>query len=122
LTLANDKVVFVDIVACNCGGMLMVQEPNRMLHLNSGLNQVGSSVLIKSPAGTDPMPWTAGAVQATAAGVVYFPLATATSVSGVMANLSGTAKDDNSPSATLTTTWSQVSGPGTVTFANAGIP
>jgi subtilisin family serine protease len=37
------------------------------------------------------------------------------------ANLSGTASDDGlpNPPSTLTTTWSVVSGPGTVTFANA---
>jgi hypothetical protein len=37
------------------------------------------------------------------------------------ASLSGTASDDGlpNPPATLTTTWSKVSGPGTVTFANA---
>jgi PKD repeat protein len=35
------------------------------------------------------------------------------------ASLSGTATDDGLPSATLTTTWSKVSGPGTVTFGNA---
>ncbi|MEZ5428820.1 MAG: peptidoglycan DD-metalloendopeptidase family protein [Pyrinomonadaceae bacterium] len=37
------------------------------------------------------------------------------------ANLTGTASDDGlpNPPATLTTTWSQVSGPGTVTFGNA---
>ena len=36
------------------------------------------------------------------------------------AALSGTANDDGlPPGATLTTTWSQVSGPGTVTFGNA---
>ena len=38
------------------------------------------------------------------------------------ANLSGTVNDDGlpNPPATVTTTWSKVSGPGTVTFANAG--
>jgi len=35
------------------------------------------------------------------------------------ATLSGTASDDDLPSNSLTTTWSQVSGPGTVTFGNA---
>lgn len=35
------------------------------------------------------------------------------------ANLAGTASDDGLPSGTLTTTWSKISGPGTVTFANA---
>src|SRR5207237_199557 len=34
------------------------------------------------------------------------------------ANLSGTATDDGLPSGTLQTTWSEFSGPGTVTFAN----
>ncbi|HET7542468.1 MAG TPA: hypothetical protein VFK05_21510 [Polyangiaceae bacterium] len=38
-----------------------------------------------------------------------------------VANLSGTASDDGlpNPPATLTTTWSKVTGPGTVTFGNA---
>ena len=35
------------------------------------------------------------------------------------ASLDGTVTDDNLPSGTLTTTWSKVSGPGTVSFANA---
>src|SRR6185295_6354594 len=37
-----------------------------------------------------------------------------------VANLSGTASDDGlpNPPATLTTTWSKVTGPGTVTFGN----
>jgi hypothetical protein len=35
------------------------------------------------------------------------------------AALSGTASDDGLPAGTLTTTWSTVSGPGTVTFGNA---
>ena len=34
-------------------------------------------------------------------------------------SLAGTATDDGLPSATLTTTWSKVSGPGTVTFGSA---
>src|SRR5204863_6486810 len=36
-----------------------------------------------------------------------------------VANLSGTATDDGLPTGTLITTWSKVSGPGAVTFANA---
>ena len=36
------------------------------------------------------------------------------------ASLSGAASDDGLPSGVLTTTWSQVSGPGTTTFANPG--
>ncbi|MDP9173916.1 MAG: carbohydrate-binding protein [Planctomycetota bacterium] len=36
--------------------------------------------------------------------------------------LSGAATDDGLPNGTLTTTWSVVSGPGTVTFANASAP
>src|SRR5439155_8733726 len=72
LTSTSDKGIFVDIAACNCGGLAMTPEPNRTLGLNAGPNQVGSSTIItKSPAGTDTMPWTAGAVQATEAGVVY---------------------------------------------------
>src|SRR5207249_2522919 len=35
------------------------------------------------------------------------------------ANLSGTASDDGLPNGTLQTTWSKVSGPGTLTFGNA---
>ncbi|MEX2115100.1 MAG: LamG-like jellyroll fold domain-containing protein, partial [Pirellulales bacterium] len=35
------------------------------------------------------------------------------------ANLSGSASDDGQPSGTLSTTWTKVSGPGIVTFANA---
>jgi hypothetical protein len=35
------------------------------------------------------------------------------------ASLDGTVTDDGNPSGTLTTTWTKVSGPGTVTFANA---
>ena len=42
-----------------------------------------------------------------------------TITSGSTATLSGTATDDGLPSNTLTTTWTAVSGPGTVTFANA---
>jgi hypothetical protein len=37
------------------------------------------------------------------------------------ASLAGTAADDGSPAGTYTTTWSKVSGPGTVTFGNAAI-
>jgi PKD repeat protein len=40
-------------------------------------------------------------------------------LSGALANLSGTATDDGLPSGTLLTTWSNVSGPAPVTFANA---
>jgi hypothetical protein len=36
------------------------------------------------------------------------------------ASLDGTVSDDGLPNGTLTTTWSRVSGPGTVGFANAG--
>src|SRR5439155_13828713 len=35
------------------------------------------------------------------------------------ANLSGTASDDGLPSGTLQTLWSQIGGPGAITFANA---
>ncbi len=35
------------------------------------------------------------------------------------ATLDGTVTDDGSPTSTITTTWSKLSGPGTVTFANA---
>jgi hypothetical protein len=35
-------------------------------------------------------------------------------------SLTGSASDDNLPSGTLTTTWTKISGPGTVNFANAG--
>jgi hypothetical protein len=38
---------------------------------------------------------------------------------GQAASLDGTVTDDGLPSGTLTTTWSKVSGPGTVGFANA---
>ncbi len=39
------------------------------------------------------------------------------------ATLNGTAQDDGLPfGGTLTTTWTKVSGPGTVTFANASVP
>lgn len=37
----------------------------------------------------------------------------------VTVNLNGTASDDGFPNGTLTTTWSKLSGPGTVTFGNA---
>jgi hypothetical protein len=37
------------------------------------------------------------------------------------ASLVGTAADDGSPAGTYTTTWSKVSGPGTVTFGNASL-
>jgi glucuronoarabinoxylan endo-1,4-beta-xylanase len=38
---------------------------------------------------------------------------------GTPANLNGTVTDDGLPNGTLTTVWSQVTGPGTVTFANS---
>src|SRR5947208_397613 len=76
-TLPIYNAIFVDIAACNCGGLMMTPETNRTHDLNAGPNQVGSSTIItKSPAGNDTMPWTAGPVQATEAGVVYPPLAT----------------------------------------------
>src|SRR5262249_32685971 len=71
LASTTDKSIFVDIAACNCGGLVLTPEPNRKLDLNAGPNQVGSSTLTKSPAGNDTMPWTTPAVEATAAGVVY---------------------------------------------------
>src|SRR5207244_4479862 len=75
LTSISDKAVFVDLAACNCGGLAMIAETNRTLGLNAGPNQVGSSTIItKSPAGNDTMPWIAPAVQATQVGVVYPPL------------------------------------------------
>jgi Bacterial Ig-like domain len=37
-------------------------------------------------------------------------------------NLTGTVSDDGLPSATVTSTWSKISGPGTVTFANINSP
>src|SRR6185295_6294397 len=71
LTSTSDKAIFVDIAACNCGSLAMVAETNRTLDLNAGPNQVGSSTIItKSPAGNDTMPWIAPAVQATQVGVV----------------------------------------------------
>jgi hypothetical protein len=115
LTSTRDKSVFVDIAACNCGGLAMIAETNRTLGLNAGPNQVGSSTIItKSPAGNDTMPWTAGAVQATQAGVVYPPL-----LNTALANLAGRVTDDGLPSGTIQTTWSEFSGPAPVTFANA---
>src|SRR5439155_13591025 len=79
LTSTSDNAIFVDIAACNCGGLMMTSETNRTHDLNAGPNQVGSSTIItKSPAGNDTMPWTAGAVQATEVGVVYPPLGTGT--------------------------------------------
>jgi len=115
LTSSIDKSVFLDIAACNCGGLIMTAEPKRTLGLNAGPHQVGSSTIItKSPAGDDAMPWTVPAVQATQAGVVYPPRG-----AGVVANLSGTATDDDLPGRTILTPWSKVSGPGTVVFANA---
>src|SRR3989441_6846720 len=75
LTSTSDKAIFVDIAACNCGGLAMIAETNRTLGLNARANKAGSSTIItKSPAGNDTMPWTAGAVQATQVGVVYPPL------------------------------------------------
>ena len=38
------------------------------------------------------------------------------------ASLTGSVQDDGLPSGTLTSTWSMVSGPGSVSFANAGLP
>jgi hypothetical protein len=38
---------------------------------------------------------------------------------GLAVSLDGTVSDDGQPNGSLTTTWSRVSGPGTVTFANA---
>jgi hypothetical protein len=38
---------------------------------------------------------------------------------GTTANLDGTVTDDGLPASALTTSWSQVSGPGTITFANS---
>jgi len=43
-------------------------------------------------------------------------------ITSATATLSGTATDDGLPNGTLTKGWSKVSGPGTVTFANAGAP
>src|SRR6185369_12521975 len=101
LTSTVDKSVFVDIAACNCGGLTMTPEANRILGLNAGPSQAGSSAIVtKSPAGTDMMPWTAPAVPATQAGVVYPP------ATWVMATLSGSATDDGLPVGTLLTTWS----------------
>src|SRR5439155_20461276 len=114
LTSTSDKAIFVDIAACNCGGLTMIAETNRTLGLNAGPNQVGSSTIItKSPAGNDAMPWTAAAVAASEAGVVYPPL-----LNIALANLSGTVTDDGLPNGTIQTTWSKFSGPGTVTFSN----
>ncbi|PYR63826.1 MAG: hypothetical protein DMF88_24480, partial [Acidobacteria bacterium] len=42
-------------------------------------------------------------------------------VPNATASLSGTATDDGLPSGTLTTQWTKVSGPGTVTFGNAAL-
>src|SRR5947207_9586731 len=57
LTSTSDKAVFVDIAACNCGGLAIAAEPDRKLERNAAPNQVGSSSIItKSPAGTDTMP------------------------------------------------------------------
>src|SRR5262249_43736297 len=74
LTSTTDKSIFVDIASCNCGNLQMTAEPNRTLGLNAGPNQVGSSTIItKSPAGNDTLPWTAGAAAATVAGGVHPP-------------------------------------------------
>src|SRR5438094_5936407 len=51
---------------------MMTPETNRTHDLNAGPNQVGSSTIItKSPAGNDTMPWTAGTVQANNASADY---------------------------------------------------
>jgi len=60
-----------------------------------------------------------GAVASNAAPQVN-PGTAPAAITGTAANLTGTSSDDGKPlPATLTTTWSKISGPGTVTFANA---
>src|SRR5262249_32992370 len=102
LASTSDKSIFVDIAACNCGGLTMIAEPNRTLGLNAGPGLIASSAIItKSPAGSDTMPWAAPAVVATEAGVVYPPLP------GAVTTISGTATDDGLPNGTLLTSWSE---------------
>src|SRR5262249_36622968 len=79
LTSTSDLSIFVDVAACNCGGLTMPPEPNRTLGLNAGPNQVGSSIIMKSPAGSDAMLFAAGAVAATEVGIIYPPLSGSTS-------------------------------------------
>jgi RHS repeat-associated protein len=84
---------------------------------NSGTDSIVASVGLASGTGTvtwsSTAPNAAPSVYAGAGQTITLPNS---------ANLSGVATDDSLPSGALSVAWSQVSGPGTVTFASASQP
>jgi RHS repeat-associated protein len=84
---------------------------------NSGTDSIVASVGLASGTGTvtwsSTAPNAAPSVYAGAGQTITLPNS---------ANLSGVATDDSLPSGALSVAWSQVSGPGTVIFANASQP
>lgn len=123
ITLSGVLVRYVDITAANArkpAGLAFApnsQNPNqlslyivdRMVDNNSDPNENDGLVYEMSIPAAGNLPPT---VEAGASMTVTLPAA---------ANLDGTVTDDGlpSPPATVTTSWSKVSGPGTVTFGNA---
>ena len=102
------NVTFGDASALNTTATFS-QDGSYVLRLTADDSQLSSTdditVLVNAaPPGNQPPTVNAGADQ-----TVTLP---------AVANLSGTANDDNQPNGQLTTTWSKVSGPGNVTFGN----
>lgn len=75
LTSSSDNAIFIDVVACNCGGLTMTAETNRVQRMDYGpATATVSTVITMTPAGSDTMPWTGIAGAAVSeAGVVYPP-------------------------------------------------
>ena len=121
----GSAATFVDTSLVNSGGT-----SNRVYTINYQAGSPGQSLIIKWTTNTVFNNWSNITLQAATLVVNSGPPVnqTPTVNAGVdqtitlpaAANLSGTASDDGlpNPPATLTTTWSKVSGAGTVTFGN----
>jgi len=75
LTSTTDNAIFIDVASCNCGALVMTNETNRTLQMNYGPYIAGvSTIITKTGAGNDTMPWKTPATAATAVGAVYPPV------------------------------------------------
>ncbi|MEQ1762822.1 MAG: peptidoglycan DD-metalloendopeptidase family protein [Pyrinomonadaceae bacterium] len=125
----NSAPAFVDTSVIDSANAL-----NRVFTLNYRAGSAGQLLTIKWTTNSVFSPWSLVTLQAaTLVGSSGPPVNQAPSVNAGNdqsvtypnpASLSGTASDDGlpNPPAALTTTWTKISGPGTVTFGNANAP